>query len=209
MSRTRSGLTLLEVLVGLTITAVVAATAGVALATAADVRDRVAAHRAATETDARLRAWLQQALRHPPEAEVVGEPLLTLERVRGADGAPATTLRFLTRGVTAPLGVGATWRVELSDADGAVTLRAAPLRPDAERPPLRIGLPAGTRLAVAVFEGARGGVAGRWQDTWAGVARRPDAVWIRVVAPGAADPDAPTSPDALVVALAPLGAEAS
>ena len=97
----RSGFTLVELMVALTLTAIAAGVAGGTMMAARRTGERVEAHKQENEAEVRLRAVLTDMLRHAPPGDAATEPLLQLRR--DADGL---VLEFLTTGVQAPLGTG-------------------------------------------------------------------------------------------------------
>lgn len=160
----RAGFTLLEVVLALTLTAVAATVAGVALQAARQAASRVATFRDHGEPAQQLHDALHDLLRHAPPAGQVDEALFVLRR-----GAAADTLVFLSRGVQQPFGTGAIWRVHLYSDSTGLWLRAEPVHAsgaasESGTPPVTWHVPAATDFSVSLasFEG-RGLV---WRRDW-------------------------------------------
>lgn len=157
----RRGFTLIELMVAVTLTAVVgllvygAASAG--LNTERRVRERDVEGRAE-------RAWrtvVEDALRNLRSADDYGEGTLTLEQGTDVRGRPADRLRFVTAGGTPPLTPDADWEVTIEATAGGPVLTAVPLGVNA--PPRRLPAPPGiTGMDVRAFvAGAQG-----WREDW-------------------------------------------
>jgi len=188
--RTRTGFTLLEVMLALVLTAIAVATASLALRTATTARDRVSEHRQTLERESRLRTMLTDMLRHAPTASSVDEPLLRVWRTPSGE----TQLVFLSTGVRAPFGTGPTWRVMLTQTAGGLVLDATPIGVGADETALHTVLPSAQGLSVQVLEQAGGLSDARWRSDWPLERARPG-----VIAIGFGEHHAP-----LVVALDPL-----
>lgn len=169
----RSGFTLIEVLLALTLTAVAATVAGAALHTARQASTRMAAFREQALPAQQWRDALQDVLRHAPPAERADEPLFAVRQ-----GADSDTLTFLSRGVQQPFGTGPVWRVRVYADSAGLTLRAEPVYTSV--PPsdavnvVEWRVPAARELTVtlASFEG-RGMV---WRRDWPLERARPAGV---------------------------------
>lgn len=192
MSR-RSGFTLLEVAIALSLTAMASGVAAGALWAArrtSEVQSRFATEEA---TGMRWRALLTDMLRHAPSAERVNEPLLTL---RETEYGPE--LRFLSQGVVEPFGTGAIWAIVVREDRLGVLLEAEPLgipsatMPDGTHPPALLArVPAFHALQIELLEpdaggaGVRSGASGgvndnaRWRTDWPLAQMRPSAITIR------------------------------
>lgn len=195
----RRGFTLLELMLALTLTAIAAGTAGVALSAARHASTRVAEHRRVGEADTRFRSLLADMLRHAPAAEQVSEPLLTISR-----DVAGTTLQFLSQGVRPPFGTGPVWRVQLRQERAGLLLHASVLADDAREVPVIMQLEGATAFDVVVLERARGFEAASWRADWPVAQSRPTAVgvsWSTTM------PRATNQARDFVVALDPLAAE--
>jgi prepilin-type N-terminal cleavage/methylation domain-containing protein len=110
----RVGFTLLEVMVAIVITGVVALLAYGTARAGFDTSDRLEGFRTTLEAQMIVRSLLLNALRHPPEGggAAMNDVLFTIEDGTSADGVPMDGLRFLSRGITPPLGAVAVSSVE-------------------------------------------------------------------------------------------------
>jgi len=169
--RRRSGFTLLEVIVAITVTGLALTTAGMALTAARNTAARIQMHEARTEADSRVRALLTDMLRHAPAAEQVDEPLLVVER---SGGTPV--LRFLSNGVGEPYGTGGTWLVEVTARDSMLVVRATPTGRDREATPLTATLSSVSGFEVRVLEHATALDAPAWRADWPLALDRPRAI---------------------------------
>lgn len=115
MKRRRAGFTLMEVIVAITITALVAAVAAASLRAGIDVRERVMFHRSTVDAEARATEWLAMMLRHPADASAVNEPLFII----GKTSTGNDSVVFVSKGVESTAGIGRMWRVSVfADASG-------------------------------------------------------------------------------------------
>jgi hypothetical protein len=159
---------LLEVMVALVLTAVAVTIAGGALRAATIAGDGVARHRETLERSARLRSMLTDMLRHAPASDAVGEPLMSVSSA--SDGS--ARLVFLSRGVRAPFGSGAIWRVSLSAGDSGLVMDAVPIGASRDLSHLHSVISNVRALRVAFLErtvqmaGAQGTAAVRWREDW-------------------------------------------
>jgi prepilin-type N-terminal cleavage/methylation domain-containing protein len=170
----RRGFTLLELLVALVITSVVALLAYGTARAGMDTSERLERHRAAVEGQALLRALLLDALRHPTEGGglAMDDTLFVLEDAVSTEGVPLDAVQFFTRGITPPLGATDTWLVTLSPTAEGLHMHAVPQG-------LRKATPIDALLANA--RGLNVRVLGRtadsvWSDRWDVAGRVPAAV---------------------------------
>lgn len=182
----RAGFTLLELVVALTLTAIAATIAGTAVSAARRTEDVVQSHRTGDEADLRLRALLQDMLRHAPSAAQADAPLLS---VREANDT--TTLTFLSRGVQPPFGTGPIWQVTVRRELDSLRVDAVPLRDGVAAPlgvapsrvvPLRMAVGGVTAFTVRALEPATPLEAARWRNDWPLATARPAAIaltWAR------------------------------
>jgi prepilin-type N-terminal cleavage/methylation domain-containing protein len=172
--RVRRGFTLLELMLALTLTAIAASVAGASIVAARRTGERVDAHKADGEAEARLRAVLTDMLRHPPAADRTSEPLLQLQR-----NETGSILTFLTTGVQLPLGTGPVWRATLMIDSNGLRLDAAPVAGGARGIPITMQLPGVRTLDVDVLEVARAGDLAQWRSDWPLAQTRPAAIALR------------------------------
>lgn len=104
----RRGFTLLEIMVALVVTGLVVSVAYATLQAGFDTSDRMTNAQEGDEREVVARAMLSSALRHAVPGTIGGEPVFVLRDEPQGDG-----LRFLTRGVSEPLGASEVWEVSL------------------------------------------------------------------------------------------------
>lgn len=175
----RAGFTLLELVVALVVTGVVALLAYSTLRAGLDTEARVERTDAAVSGMAVARALLLDALRHLPEGggASMNDALFVLEDRTIAAGMPGDALAFVSYGVGRAPGASAPWSVSLTPTDDGVRLRAIPLdAPD--RAGIDVLLPGARGLDARVL--ARSADAD-WLDAWSRTGRVPAAVRIQLL----------------------------
>ena len=173
----RRGFTLMEIMIALTVTALVATVAAAALHAGMDVRERVQEHRLTVDAEARATSWLGVMLRHPPAASAADEALFTITHT--TDGNAAAT--FLSQGVETPAGIGTIWRVTLAVRGDGLHIRAVPTGTARARVPLETVLPGVTQLDVEALEStgiSTGAGDATWRGDWPVLRAMPGAVRI-------------------------------
>src|SRR3989475_8730639 len=123
-----SGFTLLEVLVAIVLTSIVALLAYAAAQVSFDARARLGAELSGLQGGRALREFLQDALRNAQSPQRPGDPGFTLQAGR---------LSFVTAGGGTPFDPGYDWLVTLGPSASGLEVVAVPLRP---APPLTAGL---------------------------------------------------------------------
>ncbi len=206
----RAGFTLLELVIALSLTAMAAGVAASAIWAArrtAESQQHFATH---GEADARWRALLVDMLRHPPAAERVDRPLLTITTT--SDGPE---LRFLSQGVREPFGTGGVWEVVITQDSLGVLMQATALARLTPTASLRTEensddqfiarIPDVGALDIQVLEPAVANGGAQWRHDWPLAQTRPAAVTLqwqsRSATAGLSTPEQ-TAP--LVVALETL-----
>ncbi len=179
MSR-RAGFTLIEVMVAITMTAIVLGIAAGALSAATAARAAVERHQQTLEAESRMRSALTDMLRHAPLASAVDEPLVHISR----DSRGDATLVFLSTGVVEPYGTGFPWRVTVFRSASDLVVDAVPIgRGSAEaslRSTLRSTLTIADPFDVRALEPARPGEAAQWRSDWPLAQTRPSALQMRL-----------------------------
>lgn len=156
------GFTLLELVVTLTLTGVIAllvyGTATVAVDTQERVRDR---QREVSERWA-WGALLEDALRNVHSPLAYGSPTLVVEPGRDLRGRARDRLRLITSGSQPPLNADADWEVTLEVADAGLVLTGRPL---GVQVPVRrlVGLPSVTGLDIRLSGGLEDA---EWRESW-------------------------------------------
>jgi prepilin-type N-terminal cleavage/methylation domain-containing protein len=169
--RTRSGFTLVEVMVAVVITALVVVAAAAAIETSLDFRQRMAAKRDDVRARLAWRSVVTAALRNVrPAANADDTTFLLLDGTR-ADGVPSDRLVLLTAGTFPPLNAGVDWTVSLSTAEDGLHLSASP--PGILSTPLDMRAPAPLAGLQVYVLAERGGT---WHSEWGNPGARPVAV---------------------------------
>ena len=180
----RAGFTLIEVIVAIVITGVVALIVYGTVNAGVDTSERVARHSEATEAQVILRELLLDALRHPIEGggAAMNDTLFYLVDQLSADGVPHDAIAFVSRGVTAPHGATSAWQVTVGVAPEGLRLHAVPAQPD-RTAPIDALLPGVHGLDVQVLDRTADSF---WHEQWPVAGRVPAAVAIRfIMAPAA------------------------
>jgi len=124
--RRRAGFTLLEIMVVIVITGVVALIVYGTAAAGFDTDRQLERVRTALETRAIVRDLLVDALRHPVPGggAAMNDVLFAIDDAVSAEGVPVDAVHFFSRGVTPPLGASVTWSITLSPAGDGIRLLA-------------------------------------------------------------------------------------
>lgn len=104
----RRGFTLIEIMVALVVTGLVVSIAYATLQAGFETSERLTKAQDGDEREVVARAMLSNALRHAVPGIIGGEPVFVVRDDPRGDG-----LRFLTRGVSEPLGASEVWEVSL------------------------------------------------------------------------------------------------
>ena len=179
---TRNGFTVIEVLIAVMLTSVVALLAYGTSSAGLDVKERLLDHQNRAEAHTIARALLVDALRHPVEGggAAMNDVLFAVEDVVRSDGLPLDAMQFLSRGLVPPLGATTTWSVTLAPTADGVRLLAVPTD----------GSSTTIDLLLTDVRGLQVKVLGRtsdteWAPSWAALGRVPAAVAIEFFsAPG-------------------------
>jgi type II secretory pathway component PulJ len=131
----RSGFTLLDLIVSIAVTGIIALLVYASAAAGFDTRDALARHRDGAESELRVRALLVDALRHASDDADPGQPAFEIVDAIDSHGLPADQLTFLTRGVVPPLGASALWRVTIAATPTGLVLNASLVDADANASP--------------------------------------------------------------------------
>lgn len=167
----RKGFTLIEVMVALVLTGLVALLAYGSAQAGFDTADRLDDYRHGTESEALMRGMVADALRHVADAPAGGPPSFRIERT----GLSSDALTFVTRGVTSPHGAGTLWMMSLRSSVQGLWLHAEPLE-DAEAADVDAYVSGVTGISVRARSDD-----GDWVSGWATGQRAPAAVEISFV----------------------------
>lgn len=168
----RSGFTLIEVLVSIVLTAVVALLVYGAAQAARDTQARIGDERQTLQKALAMRLLLEGALAGAQTALLAPDTIFLLESRVSARGIPQDRLTFVASGNLPPLSPGADWIVTLEPSREGLRLTG---RPIGIRTPGRLLalLPGVTGLAVRVRDS--GGEV-NWSQEWNFQAVLPEAV---------------------------------
>lgn len=155
------GFTLLELMVAIVLTGVVALLVYGAAGVAVDTQERVAERGREIRARQAWRATLQEAFRNTRPVAAFGDTVFQLEE-RFIGGRPADRITFTTAGSMPPLTADSDWNVTLEIAAEGLVLWAQPVGVLA--PPRRVvGVPGITGLDVRVYDS---GPPAEWRDVW-------------------------------------------
>jgi prepilin-type N-terminal cleavage/methylation domain-containing protein len=156
-----SGFTLLELMIAIVLTGVVAMLVYGAAAVAMDTQDRLRERGREIRARQAWRATLQEAFRNTRPAATFADTAFFLED-GFVGGRPADRVSFVTAGSMPPLTADSDWVVTLEASPEGLVLSARPVGVIA--PPQRVvGVPGVTGLSIRVFDPEP--PAG-WRDTW-------------------------------------------
>jgi prepilin-type N-terminal cleavage/methylation domain-containing protein len=175
----RRGFTLLELLVALVVTGVVALLAYATLQAAVDTSERVDRAQAGISTEAVARSLLVDALRHLPEGggAAMNEPLFLLEDRTSAQGLPSDVVTFLSHGIGRVPGTSGAWSITLGATEADVRLVAVPIDPS-DGAPFDLTLVGARGLDARVLAHS---AETEWLDGWDLLGRVPAAVRIQLL----------------------------
>ena len=165
------GFTLLELIVSISVTGIIALLVYGAAGAGFDTRDALARHHATTETELATRALLTDALRHASDEANPGTPAFEITDAVDARGLPSDQLTFLTRGVLPPLGTSSLWRVTLAPSAEGLLVTATR---DGEQVTNRAVASAVRGVDIAVMSLAHR----TWSNAWPSTSQLPAAVRI-------------------------------
>ena len=169
----RSGFTLLELLLAIVVTSLVAMLVYGTVQVGLDARERVAVRLATEQSRRAARLVLVDALRNASPPSFLGDSVFTLEDRRDAAGRPAARLSFRTAGGLPPLTPDSDWLLTLEATDSGATLSA---RPAGTRLSPRLVAHLGDVVGVEVNAQRQGGPNAGWTRDWHNRASLPAAV---------------------------------
>jgi prepilin-type N-terminal cleavage/methylation domain-containing protein len=172
---TRRGFTLLELVVAIALTGVVALLVYGAARAALDTEWRLAERRRAVQSDVAWQALLVDALRNVRSPLDADQPTLSIESGADAMGRPRDRLSFITAGGTAPLTGDADWLVTVEAGGGGLMMLAAPVAVEAPARAIA-GKPGVTGFAVRAHSGLAGS---DWVEGWRNPRALPAALELR------------------------------
>jgi len=172
-SRAHPGFTLLELLLALVLTTVVALLVYGTVQAGFDTRERLSASLQERQRTRAVRAILEDGLRNLRGPSGSGDSVFSVVAGRGPGGQPADRLRFLTGGGFPPLSGEADWIVTLEPTAGGLRISIRPTGVVSTERVLTL-LPAVVGLEVLV----QASPAAEWTRGWSDPALIPRAVRI-------------------------------
>jgi len=159
---TRRGFTLLELLVSIVVTSVVALLVYGAADAGFTTRGRLDRQRRELQTGRAVRALLHEALRNARPATRADDGAFVLEDRRDARGRPADRLTFVASGGFPPLTDDSQWTVSVELGDSGVTISAEPrgVRGARSRQLARVAGATGVNVRVREMNGSA------WAERW-------------------------------------------
>lgn len=179
------GLTLLELLVAIVISGMVALLAYSAIGSGLDTLSRVDAHRRESQSLALFRPLIGDAIRHIADAGVNAPSVFQI--TRSSAGSSGTSLVFLTRGIESPLGSSGLWKLTLSPSLSGLRVEAVPLE-DVTQSPLVSLVPGVREMRVRVLPTRQDEL---WVTNWESPRQHPYAVKIELLDSAGKMMDAP------------------
>jgi prepilin-type N-terminal cleavage/methylation domain-containing protein len=120
------GFTVIELLVAIVVTGVVALLVYGIVGVALDTEARITGRRDVLQREIAFRAVLAEALRTVRQSDLAQPETFLLEESEGMAGLPRDRLSFVTAGGTPPLTADADWHVAVEATDDGLTLTAYP-----------------------------------------------------------------------------------
>jgi prepilin-type N-terminal cleavage/methylation domain-containing protein len=172
VAASKAGFTLIEVLVSIVLTSVIALLVFGAVQAARDTQARSGEEWRSMQRSVNFRLFIVSALAGSQSSLLESDSVFVLENRVGPRGIPQDRLTFVTSGDIAPLSPGADWQVSMRPTSNGLRVQG---RPIGTRLADRIlgEIPGITGLAIRVQD-ASFGVA--WSDQWAFPTSLPDAV---------------------------------
>ena len=168
----RPGFTLLELLVAIVISGMVALLAYASITAGLDTLSRVEQHRLGSQGRALARPLIADALRHIADA---GSAASVFEITQS--GAAGSGLVFLTRGIQSPLGSSGLWKVTLATSLSGLNVEAVPLEDSTQSPMVSI-VPGIREMRVRVLPTRQDKM---WVTNWTAPRQHPYAVKIELL----------------------------
>jgi len=170
-ARGRSAFTLLELLVAIVLTSVIALLVYSVVDAGVRTQERLSDAARSMQVMRIMRATLEDGLRNARLSPRPGEPAFAVDDRENARGHPADRLRFSTVGTLPPLTPDAEWIVTVEPTAAGLTLAAVPTGVRAPRSFIVGPLPGITGLSVRVLQQRSDSASGEWLPGGSGVPR--------------------------------------
>lgn len=174
-THSRGGFTLLELMLAIVITGMVALIAYSAISVGLDTQERVERHRREAQSRALFRPFISDALRHIADGAGTGMPVFRIAAMAGTTAGESVT--FLTRGIQSPLGSSGLWQVTLTPSATGLRVQGDPLE-DQSRSSISSILPGVTEMRLRVLATRQDKV---WVSNWDATGQQPYAVKIELL----------------------------
>lgn len=171
----RDGFTLLELMLAIVITGLVALIAYAAITVGLDTQERVERHRREAQSRALFRPFVSDALRHIADVAGTGMPVFWISAVAGTTGGESVT--FLTRGIQSPLGSSGLWRLTMIPSANGLHVQADPLE-DPSRSSISSILSGVREMRLRILATRQDKV---WVTNWDATRQQPYAVKIELL----------------------------
>ncbi len=171
----RGGFTLLELMLAIAITGMVALIAYAAITVGLDTQERVERHRREAQSRALFRPFISDALRHITNVAGTGMPVFRI--LTEAGSARGESVTFLTRGIQSPLGSSGLWQLTLIPSAAGLHVQADPLE-DPSRSSISSVLPGVTEMRLRILATKQDKV---WASNWDATRQQPYAVKIELL----------------------------
>ncbi|MEO8575754.1 MAG: prepilin-type N-terminal cleavage/methylation domain-containing protein [Gemmatimonadales bacterium] len=182
----RRAFTLIEVMIAIVLTALIALLAYGSAQAGFDTADRLDDYHSGAESQALMRGLITDGLRHLSDAPSGGPATF-----RSARTATGSELSFVSRGISSPLGAGSLWFVKISSSSMGIELRADPLEDSIAAPIYAVVK--GVRLIDV--KSLRPDDSGEWVHEWESPRQVPEAVEISYAS------ERSSNPPSLIVAV--------
>lgn len=180
-TRRRPGFTLIELMIALVVTSLIATLAYSVARAGTDTSERLSRHQTGSEAVSIAFQLISDAVRHAETGVRGGTDVFTVTNMVGPNGARSSELTLLTRGLVAPLGSSDLWTLHLIATPAGLMIEASPVSSPETR--IRTVLPNVSAFQVRALPRGAGAF---WTDDWATPDVAPTAVELTFVTQSAA-----------------------
>jgi len=182
-TRRRPGFSLIELMIALVVTSLIASLAYSVARAGNDTSERLSSHQREGEATAVTFQLIADAVRHAEPGVRGGTDVFEVTNVVGPAGTRSSELTLLTRGIVAPLGSSELWTVHLETTRAGLTIEAGPV--SNSEPRIRTVLRNVGALQVRALPRGTGA---SWTTDWPTPDIAPTAVELTFVTQSAARP---------------------
>lgn len=170
----QKGFTLLELMVAIVISGMIALLAYGAITAGLSTRDRIDAYRRNAQSRALARPLIVDALRHIADASSATQSVFQLQQTSA--GGLALVV-FFTRGVENPMGASGLWKMTLATSERGLRIDAVPLE-DATQSPISTIIPGVHDVRLRVLPTRQDQM---WVTNWESPRQHPYAIKIEML----------------------------